>query len=238
MTRAMFIKNFVEFSGREIKKLKGTNGDDSIALVCEEAGSDCTYTVNEQSETFAKDALKAFQLAIDPLAGKDNITVDIPAGMLLQRVQINLDNGDKTLFSKFLAPYASATINLGKGFNNTLKMNEDGSNIFIKGFNNAPNNKIQIKSTEHSIGDLEFQRENPTSETYDLYLKDADSQHMICSFFNQLSPQEYDLYAKLKVMVDSEEAIPPVYQSSMYVLHGPKVMDELLNAEHFVFSDN
>ncbi len=238
MTRELFIRNFVEFSGKEIKKFKGTNGDDSIALVCEEAGSDCTYTVNGQSETFAKDALKASQLAIDPLAGKDEIVVAIPAGMFLQRVQISLENGDKTLFSKFVAPYASATVNLGKGNHHTIKMNEEGSNVFIKGFNNAPNNKIQINSAKYGISDLEFLRDNPTSETYDLYLKTADTKHLLCSFFNQLSPQEYDVYAKLKVMVDSEEAIPAGYQSSMYVLHGPKAMDELLNADHFIFTDN
>lgn len=225
-------ESFIEYKGKTIKRLKGTEQDDAITLNCPEMGDFCTYTVNGQSETFAKSSLPAYQLSIDPLAGQDALNLTIGKGKLLLDVQIFLDNGDKTLFSKFIKPYSSASVFLGKEYSHTLRIDEEGSNIFIRGFKNSPNNKIEFLSNKYSLTDLRFEKDNPNSETFDLYL----AGNPVCTFFNQLTPKEYELYAQHQILIQDEASIPDALKASEYVLNGPKPMDELLNAEHFSFT--
>lgn len=239
MNSKEFHLNYLELTDDKVAAIKGTDGDDFIALQCFDYIDKCTLTINGNSHSFLKDDLIVANLKINSGEGNDSISVIVPKGMVIQRTQIHPGEGNNKIYTKLYSPYSSAELNLGYG-SNTISFEPTGSNIFIFGFKNSPNNKIQIRDQKLTLEDIIIKRDDKTCETYKVYLKSSDNpvnKYYLCDIYNSLTPAEYDAYAILQGFVEEGRKIPPEYQSMAYVLDGPKNLEsEILNSNNFVFS--
>lgn len=239
MDSCEFHINFLELTNGEVVKIKGTDSNDSIVLECFDKPDRCTLTINDNSHAFQKGDLKNFEMVINAGKGNDNINVTVPKGMHFTRIQIYPGEGTNKIYTKLFYPYSSATINLDYG-SNTISFDPLGTDVFIKGFKNSPNNKIQIRDPNLTLDDIIMTEYDTKPRTYGVYLKSPDNpvdKRYLCDIFNSLSPAEYDAYATLKVLIDAGMPIPSQYQSMSYVLDGPKdLANEVLNSHNFIFS--
>ncbi len=235
-----FNLNFLEFTNDKIAVIKGTDGDDSIDLECLTNSEACILNINGNKHNCQRDDLQIFDLEIKSAKGNDSINVTMPKGMIIKQIQIYPGEGTNNIYSKLFSPSSSATLNLDYG-SNTISFEPGSSNIFIKGFKNSPDNRLQIRDTKLTLDDILIKRaDTPPFETYSVYLKSPDNpanKYHLCYIYNTLTPQEYNAYAELKILEEDGVEIPSEYQSMSYVLCGPKdLASEILNSHNIIFS--
>lgn len=158
--------------GRRLAAILGTDGDDEINVLCyfdpRLTKQKCDVTINHESRSFLSSTEIADKLLIDAGMGDDVIRFSVLSNMLrLDDVLIKPGAGINHVHTELQRPFSYAVVDFDPNSTNTLHFTEKGSNVFVIGFKENADNKIQIHAPKQ---DISVERTYPDKEEYGLYL--------------------------------------------------------------------